>query len=421
MVLGQAMGLTRRLITLMVLLSGLVDLPRTLKLGPISGLAVLTIGYATVPWLLLLAQGRFTRTASSVMAPFLLLVAWGVWTFTWSGNNLVVQAGLQNLLVIVAMVGLILLAARESSRAPGLPADVGTFLQCATLVAAALYGGSVLVTGLGSGVVIGPRPFALFAPIGLAWNLAGWRYGSRSAMWVAVGLVVLIALSLSRLGLVVGLALFPLARIGSRRPAQWMRALVWTVIVAGVLAVVTNHVEPIRARFFEGDLSISAGGVAINASGRREMWEATFASFRESPWIGKGAGTAQLVAETAVPGAAHPHSDYLRILHDYGIFGMVLWLFGVGRLLLTTWRAWVRADENGDSAARVHLAALLATIALSAAMTTDNAVVYIFVMAPFAILAGASLGRPSPRRLLSVAPRTPSLPVAEPLPARTGR
>lgn len=415
------MTATRRLLGLVLLLCGLVDMPGNLKFGSLSGLALLTIGCGGVAWLLLLARGRLTRTAFAVAVPFVLLVVWGLWTFTWADNEDAVKVGLQNLLVIMAFAGLVLLTARESCRAPDLHAYLGTYLTCATLGAAAIYGGLVLTDGLGSDSVMGPRSFALFALIGLAWHLSGWRYGSRPAMWMAFGILTLIVLSLSRLALVVGVALFPMALLGSRKATQWVRALAWTVIAAGILTVVIERVEPVRERFFEGDLAVRAGGVAINVSGRRVLWEATVASFEESPWIGKGAGSAQVVANSVARGVGHPHSDYLRILHDYGILGMSLWLFGTLRLVLAAWRAWARADAAGDPSARVHLATLLSAGAVSAGMITDNTVVYLFVMAPFAILAGTSLGRPSPRRLQAERPLALSLAATGPWPARARR
>lgn len=415
------MTLAGRLLVAILLLSSLVDLPGQFEFGPVSGLALLTIGYAGTSWLLLLAQGRLTRTAFAVVVPILLLSVWGLWTFTWADNDRVAKYALQNLLVFITFAGLVLLSARESCRAADLQASVGRYLTCATLAAAALYGSTVLLDGVGTERVIGARSFALFALIGLAWNVAGWRYGSRRAMWVAAGIVIVIVISLSRLALVVGLALFPMALLGARRATQWIRALAWTAIAAGILTIVIERVEPVRARFFEGDLSMRAGDVAINVSGRRVLWEATMASFAESPWVGKGAGTASIVADSAVPGVGHPHSEYLRILHDYGIFGMALWLLGIGRLVLAAWRAWVRADRIGDPSARIHLATLLATGAVSIAMITDNTVVYPFVMAPFAILVGASLGRPSPVRLPAARPIDVPMRATGPWPARARR
>ncbi|MNT90185.1 hypothetical protein D3C72_2310390 [compost metagenome] len=52
----------------------------------------------------------------------------------------------------------------------------------------------------------------------------------------------------------------------------------------------------------------------------------------------------------------------------------------------------MKADQRGDPAAAIHLAAILALFGVAISMATDNPLVYVFVMAPFGILVGASLG-----------------------------
>ena len=41
-------------------------------------------------------------------------------------------------------------------------------------------------------------------------------------------------------------------------------------------------------------------------------------------------GTADsLISRTYGSAAGHPHNDYLRLLHDYGLVGMSLWALGL--------------------------------------------------------------------------------------------
>jgi hypothetical protein len=54
--------------------------------------------------------------------------------------------------------------------------------------------------------------------------------------------------------------------------------------------------------------------------------------------------------------------------------------------------AWRRADLRKQPEAGVHLAAALTLIAFILEMTTDNAVVNIFVTAPLGLMLGASMG-----------------------------
>jgi len=165
-------------------------------------------------------------------------------------------------------------------------------------------------------------------------------------------------------------------------------------LVVGISYLTITHVEPVRERFFAGDIGATVGGTGINVEGRDQMWRTILDSWSESPWIGKGAGSSSEVVENALgPGVEHPHNDYLRILHDYGVVGLVLWLLALGQLLWAMCRAWLMADRRNTAEAHPHFAALLSLIALAATMVTDNVVAYVFLMAPLGVLVGASLGR----------------------------
>jgi O-antigen ligase len=185
-------------------------------------------------------------------------------------------------------------------------------------------------------------------------------------------------------------------------------------LVLGLFAFASTVVKPLEERFSELD-RVKIGGVTISVSGRGKFWTATWRSWESSPWVGHGAGSSEYLPLQYLPPDsfyAHPHNDYLRILHDYGIVGAVLWLIGGSVLLRATKRAWRAAAINGGSQAGVHLAAVLGMTALALAMITDNVVIYVFFMAPLAMLVGFSLGRGSadavstagPAFLRSVAP-----------------
>ncbi len=90
----------------------------------------------------------------------------------------------------------------------------------------------------------------------------------------------------------------------------------------------------------------------------------------------------------------HPHNDYLRIAHDYGIVGIVIWVTAIGTLLFALWRRWNRADRLASGTARLQLTALLSLVAFSLEMTVENALVYVFVTAPLGLIVGAAFGAP---------------------------
>ena len=119
--------------------------------------------------------------------------------------------------------------------------------------------------------------------------------------------------------------------------------------------------------------------------------EKTWQSAVESPWIGKGAGSASAYLADLYDGdIAHPHNDYLRILHDYGVVGLVLFLYGLARVGRLFWRNWAQPRELLQR--RLSLAAALALTAIAMMMVTDNTLVYVFVMGPLGILLGTALG-----------------------------
>jgi O-antigen ligase len=162
------------------------------------------------------------------------------------------------------------------------------------------------------------------------------------------------------------------------------------VVTVGYFAI--TYVEPLNLRFFSGDMSLDLGGIRLNASGRTGFWRATVNSYMESWLLGKGAGSSEALMQTSFVDIGHPHNDYLRILHDCGLVGLVLWLSAMGTLFWRVVRAWFRADKLNSSEAALHLSAFLTLVVVSLTMTSDNTMVYIFMMAPAGALIGTSLG-----------------------------
>jgi len=342
-------------------------------------------------WLLWLMQATLTRTVLATVWPLILFVIWGFASLAWYDPTI---TSFQNLLVTFAFLGLILLASSKSYYSYAFPLFAWKMLAWATWVAAGLYGVGLMLGGLGSDFPFGARSFALFALLGTAWYLAAWRYDSRRGLWQGIAIVALIGASLSRTALVAALILFPLSQASLRHVAAWIRTSLVVALVVGLSYLAVTQVGPVRERFFTGDIGFTVGGTGVNVSGRDDLWRTVLASWSESPWIGKGAGSSAEALESVLgPGVTHPHNDYLRILHDYGVVGLALWLLAIVKLAWAVWKAWLVADRRNTAEAHPHLAALLALIALAGAMVTDNVVVYIFLMAPLGVLVGSSLGR----------------------------
>ena len=383
------LGLSRSLILAILVMSGTVDLFTGFNLGPISTMGLLTILYAAGSWAIWAMRPRWTPQRMPTALPLLMLLGWGViGVFLWYTPSV---NSMQNLLVIASFLGILVLSARDNRDTTIAPQTFEKVFEFAIVAASGFY---VLtrVTGSIGGFGVGVRTYALFALVGLAWYVAGWRCGSRRSLWFAVALLALLVMSLSRTAMVLGLFLFPLAQLRLNRLSGWLRLAVWGTLALVILYAGISYFEPLRSRFFEGDTSLQVAGISINAEGRVNAWEAVLDSYRESPWLGKGAGSSEEVIKELFPALGHPHNDYLRILHDYGLIGFGLWLVGYFGLLRVTWRAWLAAADRDAGHGRVHLAAFLALVAMGLAMLTDNVIVYIFVMAPLAALVGASLG-----------------------------
>jgi O-antigen ligase len=361
-----------------------------ISLGPVSALAGLTVLYAGMAWTLWLLRPLVSRAALPVVWPLAAFMVWGLASLVFYKPTV---DGIQNLLVVATFLGLILFTSALGDRVPDLPHVLDRGITWATWIALGLYGVSIMLEGLGTELILGPRPFSMFALIGLAWQLASWRYAKRRRFWLATAIVLMIGGSLSRLALATALALFPLSRLSFKSAWGWLRVLIWIGLVVATFQLAINHVEPLRERFVSGDLSLEVGGIAVNTSGRTDIWNVTWESYVESPWVGKGAGSAEAVVNAHFEGVNHPHSDYLRILHDYGVVGLALWLLAIVKLVWAVWKAWLGADRRSTKEAHPHLAALLSLVAFAGTMITDNVVVYIFLMAPLGVLVGASLGR----------------------------
>lgn len=387
---ARARGREELFLITVLAVGGLVDWFHLIKFGEVSALALLTILYAFLSWFLWLAQGRRKRRISPAVRPFLVFLAWIALSFIWFRPTIL---GIQNFLVLFAFGGLVLLAENTLSHPPHLANWVGKTLMAATVLACVLYISFMLLDGLGSNLVFHARTFATYVLIGMSWLLAGWRYGSkRDLMWALV-LVLLIILSLSRMALATAVLLFPMAWVGGLRKREWLRIAFVGILISAIVFVAVVSFAPLRNRFaIDADAASITGEDATDyTNGRYTYWMITLSSSLESPWIGHGAGSAASLLSALYP-VDHPHDEFLRVLHDYGIIGLILFLYAVWKLLRTSWNIWSEAERRGAPQARLHLAAFLSLVGVFFPMLTENSLVYLFMMAPLGVFLGASLG-----------------------------
>jgi O-antigen ligase len=263
----------------------------------------------------------------------------------------------------------------------------------AAAVGMSLYAISFAVGGHGSRIVVSPRPFGLFAVLIVAWFMAAHLNGSRFAKFIVIAALVLTLVSLSRSALAAQLAVIVLAQIGTMRNFQTLLRMVGVTVAVVVIALSAVFLyQPLNNRFFKGDKQ-QFGGISVNVTGRDALWSANWAWFKQRPVIGWGAGSSDRMT-SSLPGAfsGHPHNDYLRLLVDYGVVGLLLWTIGYAMVLGRTWRLWRRSLPRPGPLSQTCGAAFLALTGIAITMMVDNPLIEVGKMAPLGAMAGMAIG-----------------------------
>lgn len=215
-----------------------------------------------------------------------------------------------------------------------------------------------------------PNDYAFLLSIGIVLAVAYLRLTSsrwqRAATLIAiVPMLVVVVGTFSRkswIGLGMSLALI------AARDRQVRRATVFGLMMAAIaigMMSTTHYVAALRNRV----LSLALGA-ELGISERTEAWQAGMQLFWESPLVGKGAGTFQVLGPIHGSTLPIPHSLYVLTLVEYGVFGMalVLWLLltyalGLGRAL------WEAGDPRTKFLAFAFMA-ILASVVFQAAFKT---------------------------------------------------
>ncbi|MET7514572.1 polysaccharide biosynthesis tyrosine autokinase [Streptomyces sp. NPDC005480] len=287
--------------------------------------------------------------------------------------------GAQNTLVYLSFVAVIALAAKWASAGSALL--LLRWLRGAGVLTAIGYLVTVAIAGPANNEVYASRLFGEGIWIGL---IAAVPLAERSRWgWLAPFLLVTAdVLSLSRTSAAVCLVLLLGLVVKGRRRGEFRRAVLLGSVFAAAAYLLVTRYQPLRDRFTQNDQRGFAG-VEVGTSGRSWLWSNTWNAIKEAPWLGHGVGSVQGTI-------GHPHNDYLRLWHDFGLLGLCLWLAAMLVLARGAYRRR-RATRNGPDWA-IHHAALLAVVGLSLNVITANLLVYLFVMMPVAVVIGTSLG-----------------------------
>jgi O-antigen ligase len=252
-------------------------------------------------------------------------------------------------------------------------------LRWAALVSAIL---AFVSLALGAGVY-GVRSIGALGLVYLA-ILLPFRGSNVLLRFGPLIVALILLLSLSRTALVIGVVslLFLVLRSAPRRRLAQLLTAIPVMVAAGYWLLF--EYAPVRDRFLTGDAAFALGGLQINTSGRVTLWTTTIDSAMESLLTGKGAGSSSALLN-GMFNISHPHNDYLRIFHDFGAPGLVLFVLALGWMIARLWRAARRSDSA------VHWSAFIALTTSAALAITDNVFVYSFVMFPVGLLVGMSL------------------------------
>ena len=368
------------------LLAALCDALAYVTIGPASGSAIISamvavFGIISLPSLISAPNVGYFRP----IAPVFLLA---IWQSALSAMLGVTNDGLQTLSALWMFVSILLVTSAFVGQAGAVRGR--RWLYGVGWLVGGIYAVELIMGGLGAAGLVGRRSFALEALVLLSAVVPyAFDRTSFSARWQPYFLFALIAGSLSRTAMVVAAVLLVIrasfSRVGFRRGRfVFLGAL---SIAAGT--VVVSSVPLLRERFLGGDQAFQFGGLSFSSQGRDAIWAVVLEGANRSPIIGQGPGSVKAEVSRLLPGIGEPHNDFLRVLYDSGWVGLALFVLGLLSLATATARRAFRARTLADAAP--HTSALLAICAFVFACTTDNPLVYSFVLAPLAIIVGLSL------------------------------
>ncbi len=351
-----------------------------IRAASVSGTAAIAALSGGVCWTLVLQYRKVPRPAARAAAVFL---AYFVWSLGLSAVDGITRQGLQFLMVQMAFLGALVLAS-TARLVVGRRLDA-VVASCFRFTGIALIG-SILLNSAHIADLGGDRSSAIVALLVVSWFLAEYRNGNATALWWASAVVVAIGISLSRSALFAAFVLIGATLLlMSRKHLARNLVLIVLLISAGYWAV--TYWAPLRDRFTQGDVSLSVGGVNINAAGRTKIWGVLWSDAEHEFVIGRGAGAASARSFALSTSFGHPHNDYLRVLYDFGALGLAMLAWFAVRAARLLGRVRKRAPTSVAA-----LAALYAGAGVLIVMATDNPLDYAFVMIPLGAMIGLGLG-----------------------------
>jgi O-antigen ligase len=227
-------------------------------------------------------------------------------------------------------------------------------------------------------------PIATFADyLGVMSSVAvvmWWRTNEKKYLWLILWFILSSFIHEVRTGLLsIGMVLIAASVLRFH-----LKSI--PVIVGIILAslYVILHAPGLKEKMFFtsheiqnfNDIFLAQQNGNLNTSARSTMWEEILGLFyKGSEWIGSGLGSVQhyMYENFVFGGLQVVHSDYVQLLSDVGIIGLVLYLLLPISIYLKTMR-YTRWPSTGLRVSSIL--ALLSYVAVLAAMGFDNVVNY---------------------------------------------
>lgn len=361
------------------------------QLGGLDMNGIRLLGMTAALGLVILADRQVLRQALRPAAVFyVLLVLYCTLSLSFSpapldGARLVLKIAYP-LLVFLVIVGL----QPERARLDRLMDAVLVGAAVLSLVINPLYlvfggfereiGGYVRLRGLGAH----QNPFAFYLIAAVLMSFV--RFTTRGQVRYLVLCVICsgwMVLTITRIAFLAAVVALAAVGIVNAILTRQTRVLVAAIIVGILLAI--PFAPPVLERSFgyvptPGELLALLSDphalyLAMNWEGRQAFWAVTFNAYRAAPVLGLGMGASSFVLRLNFPSFSAPlvHNDYLRLLSEAGLIGVILFTCA----LAAWWISTIRSARVQDRTTREYaLPAIGCIAALTIIGITDNAFDY---------------------------------------------
>ncbi len=374
------MGLAGGLVVFIFTVIALTAPVNNFKVASVSFTAILAALTGVFGLTLVALYRRVPGPAASVASIYVAFVAWMFGLVLIDGAT---RQGVQFIMVQVASIGALLLTA-TARRALGYRLDV-LVARCFRFTLSVLVGSEIL-GAVDVQLKNSVRVAAIVSLICMGWFLSEYRLGNRASLWWALAGLLGIAVSLSRTALFAGMVLFVVSMLFAPSKRR-VRSVIFCLLLVATGAWAVTSWAPLHDRFVQGDVNLSVAGIDVNSEGRTKVWAVVWSGAQNELLIGHGPGAASALSLSVEPSFDHPHNDYLLLLYDFGLVGLVFsaW-FSIRSASL------LRKARKRSRGLIAPVAALNAGLAILIMMVTDNPLDYPFVMIPLVALIGLGLG-----------------------------